>query len=60
MEIGLLTPPLGIAVFVVKSTIGDERITLNDVFAGAFPFAIIMTLVVGLLIVVPGLSLVFK
>ena len=59
VEIGLLTPPLGITCYVVKSTLDDERITLNQIFAGAAPFVVIMVLVVILLIAVPELSLVF-
>lgn len=57
-EIGLLTPPLGISCYVIKSTLDDERISLYDIFAGAFPFAVIMLLVLILLIAFPGLSLV--
>jgi tripartite ATP-independent transporter DctM subunit len=60
VEIGLLTPPFGISCYVVKSTLDDRRITINDIFAGAFPFVMVMLLVVGLLVAVPGLSLVFK
>ncbi len=58
VEIGLLTPPLGITVYVVKSTLNDPRVTLNDIFAGAFPFVIIMMLVVVLLVAFPQLSLI--
>ena len=57
-EIGLLTPPLGISCYVIKSTLDDDRISLYDIFAGAFPFAVIMLLVLILLIAFPGLSLV--
>jgi tripartite ATP-independent transporter DctM subunit len=57
-EIGLLTPPLGISCYVIKSTLPDKDISLVDVFAGAFPFAVIMLLVLILLIVFPQLSLV--
>jgi tripartite ATP-independent transporter DctM subunit len=58
-EIGLLTPPLGIACYVIKATLGNEqRITLYDIFAGAFPFALIMLVVLILLIVFPQLSLI--
>jgi tripartite ATP-independent transporter DctM subunit len=60
IEIGLLTPPFGISVYVVKSTLDDQRITLRDIFAGAFPFVVCMTLVTLLLIFLPQLSLVFK
>jgi tripartite ATP-independent transporter DctM subunit len=59
VEIGLLTPPLGITCYVVKSTLNDDRITLNEIFLGAMPFAFIMLLVTILLIVVPEISLFF-
>ena len=55
-EIGLLTPPLGISCFVIKGTLNDSSISLKDVFLGAFPFAVIMTLVLILLITFPQLS----
>lgn len=57
IEIGLLTPPFGIAVFVIKATLGPEsRVGLKDIFAGAFPFALIMFLVLLLVIAFPGLA----
>jgi C4-dicarboxylate transporter DctM subunit len=59
VEIGLLTPPLGITCYVVKSTLNDDRITLNQIFLGAAPFAFIMLLVTILLIAVPEISLIF-
>ena len=58
-EIGLLTPPLGISCYVIKSTLDDDRISLFDIFAGAFPFALLMLLVLIVLIAFPQLSLVF-
>jgi C4-dicarboxylate transporter DctM subunit len=60
IEIGLLTPPFGISVYVVKSTLDDQRITLHEIFAGAFPFVLCMALVTLLLVFVPQLSLVFR
>ncbi len=56
-EIGLLTPPLGISCFVIKSTINDDRISLKDVFMGALPFAFVMLIVLLILIEFPILSL---
>lgn len=56
-EIGLLTPPLGISCFVIKSTIDDDRISLKDVFLGALPFAFVMLIVLIILIEFPILSL---
>jgi tripartite ATP-independent transporter DctM subunit len=56
-EIGLLTPPLGISCFTIKSTIRDPSITLSHIFAGAFPFACIMLLVLIAIVAFPWLSL---
>ncbi len=57
-EIGLLTPPLGISCFVIKSAINDPTVSLTDIFAGAFPFAVTMFFVLLILIAYPQLSLV--
>ncbi|MCF3592840.1 TRAP transporter large permease [Rhodobacteraceae bacterium LMO-12] len=56
-EIGLLTPPLGISCFVIKSTLNDDRISLKDVFMGALPFAFVMLIILVILIEFPVLSL---
>ncbi|TNF21087.1 MAG: TRAP transporter large permease [Rhodobacteraceae bacterium] len=56
-EIGLLTPPLGLSCFVIKATLDDERIKLQDVFLGALPFAFVMLLVLAVLIRFAALSL---
>ncbi|MGB0629119.1 MAG: TRAP transporter large permease [Alphaproteobacteria bacterium] len=56
-EIGLLTPPLGISCFVIKSTLNDPTIKLSDIFMGAFPFAVIMLIVLMAIIAWPDLSL---
>ncbi|ETX13918.1 C4-dicarboxylate ABC transporter permease [Roseivivax halodurans JCM 10272] len=55
VEVGLLTPPLGMACFVIKGCLDDPRITLGDVFLGAAPFALMMVLVLALLTAVPDL-----
>ena len=57
VEIGLLTPPLGLTVYVVKSSLGNSQVTLGEIFRGAFPFVVIMAIVTVLLIAVPGLTL---
>jgi len=56
VEIGLITPPLGISVYVIKSTLNDRRISLSDIFLGAAPFALVMLLVLILLIIFPWMS----
>lgn len=55
-EIGLLTPPLGISCFVIKSTLNDPNISLKDVFLGSLPFAFLMLLVLIVIIKFPALS----
>lgn len=57
VEIGLLTPPLGLSVFVVQSTLKDTGITLGEVFRGAAPFAAIMASVLLLVIFFPEIVL---
>ena len=57
VEIGLLTPPLGLACYVIKTNLDDERITLNDIFMGAAPFALTMLVVLVLVVLVPDISL---
>jgi tripartite ATP-independent transporter DctM subunit len=57
-EIGLLTPPFGLSCFVIKSAVNRPDISLNDIFAGAFPFAVVMLLVLVVLIAFPQITLV--
>ena len=58
IEIGLLTPPLGIAVFVVKANLDDPNITLWDVFKGTTPMTLTMVVVLIICVAFPWLSLV--
>lgn len=57
VEIGLLTPPFGVSVFVVKGALDDQSITLGDIFLGAAPFALIMLVVLILVAVFPQIAL---
>jgi tripartite ATP-independent transporter DctM subunit len=56
VEIGLLTPPFGISVYVIKATLDDPTITLADIFRGAAPFALIMLVVLGLVLAFPVIA----
>ncbi|WIY24733.1 TRAP transporter large permease [Parasedimentitalea psychrophila] len=55
VEVGLLTPPFGISIFTVHSTLGDERTSLESIFAGALPYVGVMLIVLVLIAVFPGL-----
>ena len=56
VEVGLITPPLGIACFVIKANLDKENITLKEIFSGAFPFVLAMCLMVLLVLFVPGVA----
>ncbi|GIX15564.1 MAG: C4-dicarboxylate ABC transporter [Paracoccaceae bacterium] len=54
IEIGMLTPPLGFNVFVVKSVVGGE-ISLERIFRGVGWFLVCDLVVVALMILFPDL-----
>jgi tripartite ATP-independent transporter DctM subunit len=56
VEIGLLTPPMGLTVYVVKAALGPTMVKLGEIFAGAFPFAIVMFIVTILLVIFPEIT----
>ena len=55
VEIGAITPPVGLNAFVVKSM--APSIELKDVFLGCVPFVILELIIVALLIAFPQISL---
>ncbi|GEO84771.1 MULTISPECIES: TRAP transporter large permease [Alphaproteobacteria] len=55
LEMGLITPPVGINVFIVKSVARD--VALIDIFRGVFPFLLAMLAAVALLILFPSIAL---
>lgn len=59
VEVGLLTPPFGLSIYVIKSTLGRTlTMPLGDMFRGTAPFTLTMLLVLALLLAYPQLSLV--
>lgn len=56
VEIGLLTPPIGLNAFVVKSVVGDE-ISLSDIFKGIGIFLVCEVIIMVMLIGFPEISL---
>lgn len=56
VEIGLLTPPFGVSVYTVKSALNNPAITIRDIFAGTFPFVLMMVLALFILAMFPSLS----
>jgi tripartite ATP-independent transporter DctM subunit len=54
-EIGCITPPVGLNVFVVATT--NPEITIREIFQGIMPFFIMEIIIVGLLIAFPAITL---
>src|SRR5574343_1832388 len=54
MEMGLIHPPVGLNIFVIKNIAPD--IPLKDVVWGVFPFLILMLVAVLLLCFFPGIG----
>jgi tripartite ATP-independent transporter DctM subunit len=45
IEAGLLTPPFGLLVYTVKSSIDDKQATLSEIFKGSIPYWMLMLVV---------------
>lgn len=57
IEIGLLTPPLGIAVYVVKANLDDQSMPVWQIFMGTMPMTLTMVVVLALCVLFPQLAL---
>lgn len=55
LEMGLISPPVGINVFIVKSV--APKVELGDIFRGVLPFWLMMILAVALLMAFPQIVL---
>lgn len=55
LEIGLITPPVGLNLFIIKGIAPD--ISLRDILMGSLPYALCMVLAILLLCVFPGIAL---
>ena len=55
VEAALITPPVGLNLFVVQSL--RKTGSMNDVIVGALPFVLAMFLMIALLAFVPGMAL---
>ena len=53
-EIGLITPPIGMNVFVVKSVLPD--VNLGAIFKGVLPYICALVFALFLVLVIPGIA----
>ena len=56
LEIGMITPPIGMNVFVIKGVVGN-LVTTTQIFRGVFWFLVMDLLVLALLVVFPDVIL---
>lgn len=55
IEVGLITPPVGLNVYAVKG-VAEADVSLEDIFIGAFPFFFMMLVALAIVIAFPALS----
>jgi tripartite ATP-independent transporter DctM subunit len=55
LEMGMISPPVGINVFIVKSIAPD--VPMGQIFRGIWPFWFAMAAMIGLLIIFPQIAL---
>ena len=56
IEAGLLTPPFGLVVYVVKGAVPDSGVQLSEIFRGSIPYWILMLVTAGLIWAFPQIA----
>ncbi|MDN7133913.1 TRAP transporter large permease [Vreelandella profundi] len=56
LEVGLVTPPIGLNVYVIKGALGNS-VTLSEVFKGVSWFIVMDIVALLLIVLIPALSL---
>jgi C4-dicarboxylate transporter DctM subunit len=54
IEIGMVTPPVGLNLFILKATLPD--VSMDDIVRGSLPFVLLMLLGMVLVMVFPSLA----
>ena len=54
VELGLITPPVGMNVFIIKGMAPD--VPLSRIYSGVLPFVVAEVLLIVLLVAVPELA----
>jgi tripartite ATP-independent transporter DctM subunit len=56
VEVGLLTPPFGLSVYVIKSAMDEPDLRVGEIFRGTFPFVLAMLASIAVIIVFPSIA----
>lgn len=55
LETGLITPPFGVTLFVMKG-VAPSEVTMGDIWKAVTPYVIVDILCIGLILAVPGIA----
>ena len=55
LEVGMLTPPFGMVLFVMKG-VAPKDVTMGDVYNAAMPFVLLDILAIALIMVFPHIA----
>jgi C4-dicarboxylate transporter, DctM subunit len=56
VEVGLLTPPFGLSVYVIKSAMDDPDLKVGEIFRGTLPFVGAMLVSIAIIIAFPQIA----
>lgn len=56
VEVGLLTPPFGLSVYIIKTAVEDRSLKVSDIFRGAMPFVGAMLVSLALIVAFPSIA----
>ncbi|WP_066160817.1 TRAP transporter large permease [Hydrogenophaga pseudoflava] len=56
IEAGVLTPPFGMSVFVVKAAVPDRNLTVREIFVGVTPYWVMILFMAWLIYAWPALA----
>lgn len=56
IEAGLLTPPFGLVVYVVKGAVPDRSVQLSEIFRGSIPYWLLMLVTAALIWAYPPMA----
>ena len=54
VEIGLITPPIGMNVFIIKGM--AQEVALGRIYTGVLPFVISLIILIGVIVALPGIA----
>ena len=56
VEVGLLTPPFGLSVYIIKSAMDDPDVKVGEIFRGTLPFVGAMLVSIAIIIAFPQIA----